>query len=207
MLFSPATAGQLNGKDPVGRQGSCLYGFRGVFWRRMKNSRNLLILLLLAACGSDPKPQSAEVVPVQENKPDSGKAENPDTALATFLYKNYKNFNAEVQITEYKRWDMEHEKIKPLLVSLYLKGSDKDSVLTTLEKNRQAFHDKAVTSVLDDYKRLHSVSGQWFTYLVEKRDEIVLPMLQDLLKDPRAPGSEKEYALSVLKNWKGNAGK
>jgi hypothetical protein len=173
----------------------------------MKNYRNLLFLLLLAACGSDPKPQPAEVVQVQENKPDSGKAENPDTALAMFLYKNYKNFNAEAQITQYKRWDLEHEKIKPLLVNLYLKGNDKDPVLIALEKNREAFHDKAVTTVLDDYKRTHSVSGQWFTYLVEKRDEIVLPILQDLLKDPRAPGTEKEYALSVLKNWEGNAGR
>jgi hypothetical protein len=180
----------------------------------MKNYRNLLFFLFLAACGGDPKPKQADV---KENKPDSVVAEapdelymrtgNPDTALAMFLYKNYKNFNAEAHVTQYIRWELEHEKIKRLLVSLYLKGTDKDSVLTTLEKNRQAFHDRAVTAVLDDYKRLHSVSGQWFTYLVEKRDEIVLPMLQDLLKDPRAPGSEKEYALSVLKNWKGNAGR
>lgn len=180
----------------------------------MKNYRNLLFLILLAGCGSDPKTQTADV---KETKPDSVVAEtpdelymrtgNPDTALAMFLYKNYKNFNPEAQITQYKRWDLEHEKIKPLLVNLYLKGHDKDPVLITLEKNRQAFHDKAVTAVLDDYKRLHSLSGQWFTYLVEKKDEMVLPLLQDLLKDPKAPGKEKEYALSVLKNWKGNAGR
>lgn len=173
----------------------------------MKNYRNLLFLLLLAACGSDPKPQTGDVLPVQDNKPDSAMNENPDTALATFLYKNYKNFNAEAQITQYIRWELEHEKIKSLLISLYAKEHDKDLALTTLEKNRQAFHDKAVTSVLDSYKMLHSVSGQWFTYLVAKKDEMVLPMLQDLLKDPKAPGTEKEYALSVLKNWKGNAGK
>ncbi len=144
MLFSPATAGQLNGKGPAERRGSCLYGFRGVFCRHMKNYRNLLFLLLLAACANDPKPQPADVPPVQENKPDSGVAENPDelymrtgnpdTALTMFLYKNYKNFNPQDQITEYIRWDLEHEKIKPLLVSLYLKGHDNDSVLITLEK-------------------------------------------------------------------------
>ncbi|HEY8898335.1 MAG TPA: hypothetical protein VIM79_26085 [Niastella sp.] len=173
----------------------------------MKNYRILFFFLLLAACGSDPKPQTADVLPAQENKPDSAKVEDPDTALATFFYRNYKNFNAEAQMSEYKRWDLEHEKIKPLLVNLYLKGNDKDPVLITLEKNRQAFHDKAVTAVLDDYKRLHSLSGQWFTYLVEKKDEMVLPLLQDLLKDPKAPGTEKEYALTVLKNWKGNGGR
>ncbi len=63
----------------------------------------------------------------------------------------------------------------------------------------------AVTTVLEEYKRLHGVSGQWFTYLVEKKDEMVVPLLQDLLKNPNAPGSEKEYALSVLKNWKGRS--
>jgi hypothetical protein len=185
----------------------------------MKNYSNLLFLLLLAACTSDPKPKTADVFPAQENKPDSVPAEdpdelymrmgNPDTALAMFLYKNYKNFDPQAQIIEYMRWDLEHEKIKPLLVSLYLKGNDKDAVLATLEKNREAFYDKAVATVMDEYKRLHGVSGQWFTYLVEKKDPVVVPLLQDLLRNSNAPGSEKEYALSVLKNWKGaeHAGK
>jgi hypothetical protein len=119
-----------------------------------------------------------------------------------FLYKNYKNFDPQAQITEYIRWDLEHEKIKPLLVSLYLKGHDNDSVLITLEKNKARFYEIAVTTVLEEYKRLHGVSGQWFTYLLEKKDEMVVPLLQDLLKNQKAPGSEKEYALSVLKNWK-----
>lgn len=178
----------------------------------MKNLRILFFLLLLAACTSDPKPQTADVFPAQENKPDSGSAEDadelymrmgdPDTALAMFLYKNYKNFDPQSQIIEYMRWDLEHEKIKPLLVSLYLKGNDKDPVLIALEKNRSAFYDTAVTTVIDEYKQLHGVSGQWFTYLVGKKDEVVVPLLQDLLRNPKAPGSEKAYALSVLKNWK-----
>jgi hypothetical protein len=181
----------------------------------MKNCRSLFFLLLLAACTSDPKPQTADVFPAQENKPDSGSTEDadelymrmgdPDTALAMFLYKNYKNFDPQSQIIEYMRWDLEHEKIKPLLVSLYLNGNEKDAVLTTLENNRVAFHDKAVTTVLEEYKQLHGVSGQWFTYLVEKKDEVVVPLLQDLLRNPKAPGSEKAYALKILKNRKGAA--
>lgn len=185
----------------------------------MKNYSTLLILLLLAACTSDPKPQTADVFPEQENKPDTNTVEdpdelymrvgNPDTALAMFLYKNYKNFDPREQIIEYMRWDLEHEKIKPLLVSLYLKGNDKDPVLITLEKNRAAFYDTAVTTVLEEYKKLHGVSGQWFTYLLEKKDEVVVPLLQDLLRNPKAPGSEKEYALGVLKDFKvaGHEGK
>jgi hypothetical protein len=178
----------------------------------MKNYRNLLFLFLLAACTSDPKPQTADVFPAQENKPDTNTAEdpdelymrigNPDTALAMFLYKNYKDFDPQSQIIEYMRWDLEHEKIKPLLVSLYIKGNDKDSVLITLEKNRKDFYDTAVTTVMEEYKRLHGVSGQWFTYLLEKNDEVVVPLLRDLLRNPKAPDSEKEYAQQVLKNYK-----
>lgn len=186
----------------------------------MKNCRNLLFLLLLAACGSDPKPKAADAppaahpnTPVQEQKTDTGSVvkaktvvmpqDNLDTTLATFLYKNYKNFDPGSQFFEYMQWDLQHEKIKPLLVKLYLKGQDKHPVLTILEQNRQAFHDKAVIAVLDGYKNGSGLNGIAFGYLLMKNDEAILPLIQDVLNNPKAPAKEKEYALSLLKKWKG----
>lgn len=187
----------------------------------MKNCRNLLFLLLLAACSSDPKPKAADAtpaqanIPVQEQKPDTGSVVqaktvvmpqgNLDTALATFLYKNHKNFDPNAQFFEYMQWDLKHEKIKPLLVKLYLKGQDKHPVLTILEQNRQAFHDKAVIAVLDGYKNGNGLNGIAFGYLLMKNDEAILPLIQDVLNNPKAPAKEKEYALSLLKKWKGGA--
>jgi hypothetical protein len=191
----------------------------------MKNCRNLLFLLLLAACSSDPKPQTADVITVQpdssvqENKTDSGAVKeaanefipegNADTALATFLYKNYKNFDPRSQFIQYIQWDLQHEKIKPLIVKLYLKGQDNHPVLTILEQNRQAFHDLAVTAALDGYRKGNGLNGVAFGYLVMRNDEAVLPLVQDVLNTPNASAQDKEYALKVLKNWKGvtHAGK
>lgn len=171
----------------------------------------------MAACSSNPKPADTASeqlnIPVQEKKADTGVVKesnvvfvpqgNSDTALARFLYKNYKNFNPNTQFIQYMRWDLQHEKIKALLVDLYFKGQHKNAVLDALEKNRQAFHDKAVIDVLDGYRNGNGIFGMSFVYLVQKNDEVVLPLLQDLLKNPKAPVQEKEYAMNILKNWKG----
>lgn len=186
----------------------------------MKNCRNLLFLLLLASCSnSDPKTKAANTSPVQPNKPvqeqktdtvavKKTKVEfipqsSMDTALAVFLYKNYKNFDPNAQFMEYMRWDLHHEKIKPLLAYLYFKGQNKNAVLDALERNRQAFHDKAVVDVLDGYRNGSGIYGISFVYLVQKNDETVLPLLQDVINSPKAPAQEKEYAMKILKNWKG----
>ncbi|MCS3799467.1 hypothetical protein [Niastella sp. OAS944] len=187
----------------------------------MKNCKNLLFLLLLAACSSDPKQKAAGAPTVQANdtvqeqKTDTGSVikakavvmpqDNLDTTLAAFLYKNHKNFDPSAQFFEYMQWDLRHEKIKPLLEKLYLKGQDKHPVLTILEQNRQAFHDKAVIAVLDGYKRGNGLNGVAFGYLLMKNDEAILPLIQDVLNNPKAPAKEKEYALSLLKKWKGGA--
>lgn len=186
----------------------------------MKNCRILLFLILLAACSSDPKPKPVDTppgqpgIPVQEKKTDTGvlkktKIEvipqgNADTALAMFLYQNYKNFDPNAQFFEYMQWDLQHEKIKPLLVHLYFKGQKKNAVLDALERNRQAFHDKAVIDVLDGYRSGNGIFGMSFAYLVKKNDEVVLPLLQDVINSQKAPVQEKEYAMNILKNWKGS---
>lgn len=213
-------AGKLNGRALCQlAEGSCFYDLSEVFCRGMKNHKSIFFLLLLAGCASDPKPPTADVPAPQENKPviqenkndtdstvvmkDVFKPQNnADTVLARFLFKNYKNFDPNAQFLEYMQWDLNHEKIKPLLVKLYLKGQDKHPVLDILEQNRQAFHDKAVTAVLDEYRATGNFFGVWFAYLVKRNDESLVPLLQDLLNNPKASGKDKEYALSVLRNLK-----
>jgi uncharacterized membrane protein YheB (UPF0754 family) len=176
----------------------------------MKNYSNLIFILLLAACNNAPKPQPVTEAVAEVNKTDSvTEAEaqymsmgNPDTALAMFLFKNYKNFDPEDQVEEYIRWDLENEKIKPLLISLYLKDQNKDSILNILQKNTEIFHEKAVIKVLDDYKKYNEVAGPLFYYLADKKDAVVLPLIQDLLNNPKASAEEKGHARETLKRLK-----
>jgi DNA-binding PucR family transcriptional regulator len=187
----------------------------------MKKYQTILLALLLAACNNsnngeapitDKAYDSTQTVETGNNHPvlvdsilggrnydEYIRMGDPDTAIALWLYSNYSNFKWDDQVEEYMRWDLENEKLKNLMASLFLEDKQNDSLLPVLERNREMFVRKIRDSVEAEYKQLNGVSGMNFTFLVSRKDSIVRPLVARLLKNPNVSADEKELATNALK--------
>lgn len=126
---------------------------------------------------------------------------NPDTSLAVFLYRNWKNENWEGNIEEYSRWDLEHDKILRLIKSIFNNEPDYEDAIIKLKEKQELFIEYVRGRVQDDYAEYNAVSGMEFEFLVERKDSIIVPLLNKLIANSKAPQDEIEYARSILNSW------
>lgn len=190
----------------------------------MKNNFILVFtLLILTMCNppkkeekleDDPNFRSAEqVIPEQQkieeitqsNETQEKRNElsymsinNPDTALAYFLYETHNVFKPFEYQEEYQRLDLEYDKQVSLIKSIFSDKEDLEETLKAIGQIRKKFIDSIRNSVYQDYKKYHGVSGMSFDFLLARKDSLVKPLLYELAEDEKAPQSEREYAAKVL---------
>lgn len=123
---------------------------------------------------------------------------NPDTALCNFLYENADLPDWEDQKEEYIRLDIENEKVMSLFRNMYSQKSNYSILESQIEKNRKEFISYERSVVLNNYKEYNGISGMDFSFLLDRKDSLVTPILRDILINPNAPESEKEYAQKIL---------
>jgi hypothetical protein len=127
---------------------------------------------------------------------------DPDTALAAFLILNGSKFNYEDQYNEYIRWDLEKGKIEPIIKMIASDKCNQKLLFENLDKNSKIFVKMVRNEVLEDYKNNNGISGQSFDFLISRRDSIVIPLINQLLKNNNVSADEKEYAREMLKRLK-----
>jgi len=99
---------------------------------------------------------------------------------------------------EYQRLDLEYYNQMKLVKSIFANKGDLEEALEHIDSNRARFIDHIRKSVLINYEKYHGVSGMSFSFLLERNDSLVKPLLYKLSKDNKAPNSERKYAAQIL---------
>lgn len=127
---------------------------------------------------------------------------NPDTALAIFVFEKCYNYDYDLQREEYIRWDLEHDKLQPLVDTLFHKRNDYSSRMKQIKDNRIKFLHNARKMVISDSREYNVISDMMeFQYLVTKKDSLLKDLIADMLKNPKVEKAEKTALEGALRKW------
>jgi hypothetical protein len=127
---------------------------------------------------------------------------NPDTALAIFVFEKCYNYDYDLQREEYIRWDLEHDKLQPLVDTLFHKRNDYNVRMKQIRDNSVKFLDNARKMVVSDSRQYNVISDMMeFQYLVTKKDSLLKGLISDMLKNPKVEKAEKLALEGALRRW------
>lgn len=122
-----------------------------------------------------------------------------DTSWIVAIYKEADRFTPFAQIEEYQQFDLHHADVIKVLLYMYKNNADFRQRLHLLELNRRQFYQTTKQSVVDDYRKYHSLEGMNFEYLCAKNDLTAKALLLKTLTDKKATVNDKIYARRMLK--------
>lgn len=127
---------------------------------------------------------------------------NPDTALALFMYEKFNKYDYDAQREEYIRWELENKTLQSLFDSLFMNKSNYEIVISEIRKNESKFKKDAESALIEEYDRYHSITELMeLEYLFQIRDSVLKEVLNDMIKNKKVLGVEKDKARAVLQKW------
>lgn len=126
--------------------------------------------------------------------------DDPDTSLAKFLFDEFGDINFEDNFTELVRWELEHDKIKDVINSLYSDNSNYRFVLDSLEKYRASFIEYNRNMLFEDYEKLRTLTGPPLDFLYSIKDSAAVDLMKRALKNKSLSEDEREEIISKLKD-------
>lgn len=144
------------------------------------------------------QPSEGDGVNYSDDLQDYDYIDDPDTALAYFLYRTYKVFEPAEYREEYHRLNLEYNKQIPLVSSIFEDEPDLSIALDSIRVKRDRIVEFSRERVLKDYEKYNGISGMDFEFLIDRRDSLVHPMIKQLMNNDNAPDEEKKYAARVM---------
>ncbi len=179
----------------------------------------LAVLMLLVSCVGNNSEKSTTVsdniekstkVDSLKDQPESGivdtalymRVGDPDTALAIFVFKECYNYEYDLEKESYIRWDLEYDKLQPLVDSLFQKRSDYSVRMKQIRNNRQKFLSDARSVVVSDAREYNAISDMMeFRYLVDRKDSVLKGLIPEMLKNPDVEKEEKKLLEGILSKF------
>lgn len=151
----------------------------------------------ILAKGSDSQIINSKIRGELNNK--SHLTDDPDTSLAKFLFIEFGDINFEDNFEELVRWELEHDKIRDVINSLYSDNSNYRFVLDSLEKYRASFIEYNRNMLFEDYEKLRTLTGPPLDFLYSIKDSAAVDLMKRALKSKSLSEDEREEIITKLK--------
>ncbi|MCF6405270.1 hypothetical protein L3C95_20365 [Chitinophaga filiformis] len=118
------------------------------------------------------------------------------------MFKECYNYDYDLQREEYIRWDLEYNKLRPLVDSLFHEKKDYEKRMQQVALNKTKFLEDAHKVVVSDARQYNVISDMMeFDYLRNRKDSLLKGLMSDMLKDEKVGKEEKLALEGVLSKW------